>query len=82
MNNANPAPRKYYKTSDIMNLLGIGRTAAQAIMHQFEMKGKLLKYGNTLRVKITDFEEWEKDHTPQPERLPFGVPYREAANWD
>jgi hypothetical protein len=55
--------RKYYSTADIQEILGIGRTSANSLMHMFEERGQLFRYGNTLRVKISDFDKWVDENT-------------------
>lgn len=58
--------RRYYSTKDVQTILGIGRTTANQIMHEFEQQGKMFRYGDTMRVTIEDFEEWRKQHTAAP----------------
>lgn len=54
-----PAPKqRYYSTRDIMRILGISKSKANAIMHMFEYQGKLFRDGRLLRVEIGAFEEW------------------------
>lgn len=58
--------QRYYSTRDVQTILGIGRTTANQIMHEFERQGKMFRYGDTMRVTIEDFEEWRKQHTAAP----------------
>lgn len=54
-----PAPkRRYYSTQDIMEILGISKSKANAIMHMFEYQGKLFRNGKLMRVEIGTFESW------------------------
>lgn len=49
----------YYSPSDIMTILSVSRTKALEIMHSFEKRGKLMKFGpKTLRVEIKEFNRW------------------------
>ena len=61
-----PVPkRRYYKTAEIQEILGISKTKANAILHMFEHRGQLFRDGNTLRVKIEDFEAYLEEKTKQ-----------------
>lgn len=54
-----PAPKqRYYSTRDIMEILGISKSKANAIMHMFEYQGKLFRDGRLMRVEIAVFEDW------------------------
>lgn len=54
-----PAPkRRYYSTKDVMEILGISKSKANAIMHMFEYRGKLFREGKLMRVEISVFERW------------------------
>ena len=54
-----PAPkRRYYSTKDVMEILGISKSKANAIMHMFERQGKLLRAGKLMRVEVPVFEGW------------------------
>lgn len=56
------AVQKYYSTADIMNMLSVSKTEALRIMHMFEMRGQMSRFGEKiLRVKVEDFEEWENE---------------------
>lgn len=49
----------YYTTTDIMEILQVGRHKAIEIMRMFESRGQLLKVGDkTMRVKKQYFEDW------------------------
>lgn len=50
--------RRYYSTNDIMEILGISKSKANAIMHMFEYQGKLLREGKLMRVEVSVFEKW------------------------
>lgn len=59
-----PAPKKrYYTTTEVQTILGVSRTKANEIMHVFEKRGQLFRHGNTLRVKISVFDEWLEECT-------------------
>ena len=58
--------QRYYSTRDIQMILGISRTKANQIMHEFEREGKLFRHENTMRIKIDDFEDWFTQHTATP----------------
>lgn len=58
-----PAPkRRYYSTKDVMEILGISKSKANAIMHMFEHQGKLLREGKLMRVEVSVFEKWVADN--------------------
>ena len=57
------AKPKYYSTLDIQTILGISRTSANNLMHMFDGRGQMLRFENTMRVKIKDFEAWEIERT-------------------
>lgn len=57
---------RYYSTKNVEEILGVSRTTANQIMHMFEKRGQLFRYGNTMRVEIKVFEEWVKQSTAQP----------------
>ncbi len=50
--------QKYYSTKQEAKLLSVSKTTANQIMHMFEHRGQLFRYGNTLRVEIKVFDEW------------------------
>lgn len=50
--------RRFYSTKDIMEILGISKSKANALMHMFEYQGKLFRDGRLMRVEIGIFEEW------------------------
>lgn len=48
-----------------MEILGISKSKANAIMHMFEHQGKLLREGKLMRVEVSTLEKWleEKVYT-------------------
>ena len=46
-----------------MTVLSVGRTKATEIMHMFERHGKLLRDGKLMRVEISEFDKWARQHT-------------------
>ena len=50
--------QQYYSTKEVARLLSVSKTTANQIMHMFEYRGQLFRYGNTLRVEIKVFNEW------------------------
>lgn len=50
--------RRYYSARDIMEILGISKSKANAIMHMFEYRGQLFRDGRLMRVEISVFENW------------------------
>lgn len=44
-----------------MEILGISKSKANALMHMFEYQGKLFRDGRLMRVEIGVFEEWLQD---------------------
>lgn len=48
----------YYDTKDIMDVLKVGKRKANEIMHMFEARGELFRFGKTMRVRKTYFENW------------------------
>lgn len=44
-----------------MEILGISKSKANAIMHMFENQGKLLREGKLMRVEVSVFEKWLAD---------------------
>ena len=53
---------RFYGTADIMVMLGVSYTTASALMHQFEKRGQMLRFGKSMRVAIPVFEEWVNEH--------------------
>lgn len=53
---------RFYSTTDIMVMLGVGRTKATEIMHMFEQRGQILRDGKMMRVAIPVFEQWVNEH--------------------
>lgn len=53
---------RYLATKDVMTVLGISRTSAIKIMHEFENQKKLFRHGRLLRIRESDFAEWLKRH--------------------
>lgn len=47
----------YLSARDIKKILNVGRTTAFKLMHEM----KYVKFGRTIRVRQSDFEEWLKD---------------------
>lgn len=44
-----------------MDILNVSKTEALRIMHMFEMRGQMSRFGDkVLRVKIKDFDAWCK----------------------
>ena len=41
-----------------MEILGISKSKANAIMHMFEYRGQLFRDGRLMRVEISVFENW------------------------
>lgn len=61
-----PTPKqRFYSAKDIESILGVSRSKANQIMHIFEKRGQLFRYGNTLRVEIDVFERWKAGQTGQ-----------------
>lgn len=55
------AVKQYYSPRDIMDILSVSKTEALRIMHMFEMRGQMSRFGDkTIRVKIKDFDAWTK----------------------
>ena len=50
--------QQYYSTKEVARLLSVSRTTANQIMHMFEYRGQLCRYGNTMRVEIKVFNDW------------------------
>lgn len=56
------AGKQYYSPKDIMEVLSVSKTEALRIMHMFEMRGQMSRFGERiLRVKVKDFEAWENE---------------------
>lgn len=64
--------KQYYSTKEVQTILGVSRTTANQIMHEFERAGHLFRHGTTLRVEIKAFKEWLRQHTAAPERKKSG----------
>lgn len=63
------AARQYYGPRDIMEMLGVSKTEALRIMHMFEQRGQMSKFGDrVLRVKVKDFAAWEQECVVKGER--------------
>ena len=48
----------YYDTKDIMDVLKVGKRKANEIMHMFDERGEMFRFGKTMRVRKTYFEAW------------------------
>lgn len=48
----------YYDSKDIQEALKVGKRKANEIMHMFEARGELFRYGKTMRVRKTYFDAW------------------------
>lgn len=71
-----PAPiKRYYSSSEIMEILGCGRNYANNLMHMFAQRGQLLRDGKLMRVKIADFEQWVNEHTKSGEEVKASYGY-------
>lgn len=55
--------KRYYSTREVQQILSVSRSTANAIMHMFEKRGQLLRFGNTLRVEVKAFDNWCKSNT-------------------
>ena len=49
---------QFYGTRELRAVLGIGKTKANDIMHEFKARGQAYMIGNRYKVKVTDFEKW------------------------
>ena len=56
----NSSEKRFISTNDIAEILGIGKTAANEIMHSFEKSGNLYRFGTRklMRVEKKVFEKW------------------------
>lgn len=48
----------YYDTKDIMDILKVGKRKANEIMHFFDQRGQMFRFGKTMRVRKSYFEKW------------------------
>ena len=48
----------YYDTKDIMDVLKVGKRKANEIMHMFDQRGEMFRYGKTMRVRKMYFDAW------------------------
>lgn len=48
----------YYDTKDIMDVLKVGKRKANEIMHMFDQRGQLFRFGKTMRVRKKYFDDW------------------------
>ena len=54
--------KQYYSPKDIMEILSVSKAEALRIMHTFEQRGQMFRFGDkTIRVKIKDFTAWERE---------------------
>lgn len=49
---------KLIGTKEIGEVLGVGKTCANEIMHLFEKRGQLYRVGKLLKVKEKVFRDW------------------------
>lgn len=57
-----PAPKMYYCADDVARILGVGKNTSYEILHSFEARGQLFKFGKTLRVRVDYFNKWLEEH--------------------
>ena len=48
----------YYDSKDIMDVLKVGKRKANEIMHMFDQRGEMFRFGKTMRVRKTYFDAW------------------------
>lgn len=48
----------YYDTKDIMDVLKVGKRKANEIMHMFDQRGEMFRFGKTMRVRKAYFDAW------------------------
>ena len=48
----------YYDTKDIMDVLKVGKRKANEIMHMFDQRGEMFRFGKTMRVRKMYFDAW------------------------
>ena len=51
---------QFYGTRELRAVLGIGKTKANELMHQFKARGLTYEIGSRDKVKVADFEKWVK----------------------
>lgn len=56
-----PAKKGFYTAEDIAAILDVGKNTSYEILHSFEARGQLFKFGKTLRVRIDYFDKWLKE---------------------
>lgn len=63
MTRAREAPRRFYSTRDISEMLSIGMTKAREYMYRFESCGKCFREGKLVRVDADEFDRYIKSMT-------------------
>ena len=48
----------YMDTKDVMDVLKVGKRKANEIMHMFDGRGELFRFGKTMRVRKVYFDAW------------------------
>lgn len=50
--------RQFYSSSDLMEIMGIGRTKAYEMLRMFEARGQLFRDGGLMLVRVSYFDAW------------------------
>lgn len=59
-----PTPvKRFYSTDDLAIILGCSKAYANQLMHMFEYRGQLLKFGKFMRVSVEHFDAWVEEQT-------------------
>lgn len=61
-----PAAKGFYTAKDIMAMLDVGKNTAYEILHEFEVRGQLFRFGKVMRVRIDHFEKWAREQEAKP----------------
>ena len=63
MSKGREAPKRFYSSQDIMQMMSVGKTKALEYIHMFDRSGKVFHDGRILRVDAEAFDNYIKHYT-------------------
>lgn len=70
-----PASKTYYSAADVARILGVGKNTSYEILHSFDARGQLFKFGKTLRVRADYFDKWLLEREQPDPRNQLAIRY-------